>query len=100
MNPEELKDILMTKFHYPPQGADIIIEKAAVFHPDVGSAFEAWLDDGEIPDLTCEGYSIPQLISDFDMNPVAAFLTMDWLFKSPDEAVTSLKRGYDRIVGK
>ncbi len=31
------------------------------------------------------------------MNPIAAFLTLDWLIREPEQAIESLKHGYDFI---
>jgi hypothetical protein len=45
-----------------------------------------------------EGYSIERLMKEFGMNPIAAFLALDWLIRDPDTARALIKRGFDRIV--
>jgi len=36
-------------------------------------------------------------MNEFDMNPIAGFLTLDWLMKEPEKAKLTLEQGYDTI---
>ncbi len=62
-------------------------------------AFESWWSTGELPDVEVGEYSVSRLMKELAMNPMAAFLALDWLVQEPDEAKQTLAKGYDRIVG-
>lgn len=51
----------------------------------------------KITDIAREGYTVKGLIKDYSMNPIAAYLTLDYLEKQPDEAKKSLKKGHDIV---
>ncbi len=44
---------------------------------------------------TYRGYSIDTLCSDYGMNFIAAFLTVDWIIKEPEAAVLALQDGIE-----
>ena len=72
---------------------DVTIEKLNKLQPIVLDNFEAWLNEGKIPDIEIEGYSYRILVNDYGMKPVGAFLTLDWLCRDPQKASLSLKKG-------
>ena len=62
-------------------------------------AFLQWWQTGVL-DRTLEiaGYTLTRLIHGHAMSPIAAFLTLDWLDREPENAKASLGRGHDQIV--
>ena len=40
-----------------------------------------------------KGYSYQTLIEKFNMKPVGAFLTLDWIIREPEIAIENLNRG-------
>jgi hypothetical protein len=97
MNQEELLPRLISEFHYPPKGAQLVAEKLSVSKPEIQSAFLYFWNTGELPLIEVEGYTVKQLETEHGMKPIAALLTLDWLLREPEKAKASLKRGHDRV---
>lgn len=92
MNRERIIQIL-TKEGYPDYMIESTATKVENFAPDIRDSFEQWLNDGVIPAISVQGHSISSLIEQFGMNPIGAFVTLDWLFRDPEKAQSALKRG-------
>ncbi len=92
MNKEILVKLLKEE-NYPAHMVDATIGKLNKLQPIVLDNFEAWLNEGKIPDIEIEGYSYRILVNDYGMKPVGAFLTLDWLCRDPQKASLSLKKG-------
>jgi len=45
-----------------------------------------------------EGYSMNRLLTEHNMTPIAAFLTLDWLMREPAIALASLNKGRESLV--
>lgn len=84
---------LLKKESYPDYIVDATIEKIEKFQPSILDAFKLWISDGKTPDFSVEGYAFSDLIKQYDMKPVGAFLTLDWLLREPEKASHALKRG-------
>lgn len=97
MNNEELVEILQDDFHYPSAGASVVAKKIMQFQPELLASFTAFIQKGELPQVSIEGYDLERLMNEFDMTPIAGFLTLDWLMRDPEEAKLTLERGYDTI---
>lgn len=97
---KELMQRLKNEFVYSASGAKLITNKLAELNPELRSAFDKWWRDNELPSFVIEGYSIQLLMETHNQNPIAAFLTLAWLIKEPDQAKEALRRGYDQIVDK
>jgi hypothetical protein len=59
----------------------------------IRDAFDRYLLSEEKPELTIEGYSFDDLVNKRGVNPIAAFLTLNWLIKSPEQVRISLSKG-------
>jgi hypothetical protein len=92
MNKEILIKLLKEE-NYPTHMVDVTIEKLNKLQPIVLDNFEAWLNEGKLPNFEVEGYSYQVLVNDYGMKPVGAFLTLDWLCRDPQKASLSLKKG-------
>jgi hypothetical protein len=97
MKKEELVDLLKEKYGYPQAGAVLVADKLSKFQRETRQAFEVYLETEAKPDISVEGFDFDRLTSQYEMNPIAAFLTLDWLLREPEKAVESLQRGYDTI---
>jgi hypothetical protein len=97
MDEQKLIPRLMSEFDYPYQGAQLVVVKLQNSNQQIQTAFQIWWEGGELPDLTIEEYSVARLMNEHGMNPVAAFLTLDWLMREPEKAKASLRRGHDRV---
>ena len=92
MNKEILIKLLKEE-NYPAHMVDATIAKLNKLQPIVLDNFEAWLNEGKLPNFEVEGYSYQVLVNDYGMKPVGAFLTLDWLCRDPQKASLSLKKG-------
>ena len=52
---------------------------------------QEWVE--KLPQIIIEGYSYKTLVENYGMKPIGAFLTLDWLIREPQKALTSLKKG-------
>ncbi|MCB0209630.1 MAG: hypothetical protein KDJ52_09880 [Anaerolineae bacterium] len=95
---EEISQRLMYEFDYPEKGAGLIAEQIVNFQPEVRAAFNRWWQTGQLTSFAIEGYTIERLQTEHSMNPIAAFLTLDWLLTEPEAAHASLQRGHDKIT--
>lgn len=68
-------------------------EKIKSMNEDLKTAFFNWCNNGQTPDIAVEGFSFESLVKDYKMNPIGAFLTLDWLCREPEKAIKNLKRG-------
>lgn len=84
-------------FKYPPQGAELVATRLAGLQGPLRDAFVRWWESGTLPDLTIGGYTVERLMREQRMNPIASFLTLDWLEREPEKAIASLKKGHDQI---
>jgi hypothetical protein len=94
----ELVTRLVSEFGYPLQGAQMVAEKLLACGPEIKAAFLYWWNEGSLDDLVVEGYTVQRLMEEHGMNPIAAFLTLDWLMREPEKAKVSLARGHDRVT--
>ena len=66
--------------------------------PELKKLFAAWFKTGKTPECFVEGVSFDILVKTFRMNPVNAFLTLDWLKREPKKAKRALSGGFDKII--
>jgi hypothetical protein len=88
---------LQDDFHYPASGARLVAEKIVMLSPEIKDAFITWWHEGTLPVLEVAGYTLHTLMEEHGMNPIAAFLTLDWLVRDPQSARASLEKGHDYI---
>ena len=58
---------------------------------------ETFLKTGDLPLREENGFTVKKLIDEYGMNPIGAFLTLDWIIKKPKEALKALAHGFDEI---
>ena len=90
MEKEQLMKILQEE-EYPEFMFEKTIEKILKFNSKIKDSFEQWLKDGYFPAIEVEGYTLTQLMYEFSMKPVGAFITLDWLIREPKKAKLTLK---------
>jgi hypothetical protein len=93
----DLVSRLIGEFGYSSHAADITARELMAADPRIQEAFSHWWKTGEIVEFETEGYNVQRLADEHGMNPVAAYLTLDWLVKEPEAALASLKRGHDWV---
>ena len=93
----DLVSRLIGEFGYSPHAADIAARELVAATPRIQEAFYHWWKTGKVSALEVEGYNAQRLADEHGMNPIAGFLTLDWLLKEPKAALSSLARGHDRF---
>ena len=84
---------LLKEENYPAHMVDKTIEKLETLQPEVMLTFTQWLYDGITPSISIEGITFQDLIAEYGMNPIGAFITLDWLIRDSEKAIRALKRG-------
>lgn len=84
---------LLKEEAYPEYMLEQTADKMENLEYEIREAFEKWYLDGTIPAIKLEGYSYQDLVNQFGMKPVGAFITLDWLKREPEKAAKALKAG-------
>jgi hypothetical protein len=93
-----LTDLLLG-LGYDPADASGMVGELLAMQPPIREAFIHWWQTENLPDSPeYEGYTPTSLAADYNLRPVAAFLTLDWLATEPDVARKALSEGYDEIL--
>lgn len=99
MNTEEIRKNVVDKFsEYVNKSLVRVIDSIEKMYGEIRLELEKFLETGILPKLLVEGYSFERLKKEFGMNPIAVFLTLDWLKKEPGKANEALEQGYDKII--
>ena len=88
---------LIEEYGYSEVKAKMVWQRITEISPNLYVVFEDWWNNGKQPNISIEGISFENLTTDFSMNALAAFLTLDWLMRDPKTAKESLRRGHDKI---
>jgi hypothetical protein len=72
-------------------------------NPVFRTAFKHWWETGNLQDVgEYSGYTLNDLVTGIKgtgkLNPIGAFLTLDWLSREPEKASAAIKQGYDTII--
>lgn len=88
---------LVEGWDYEDNRAKSVVEELSQCAPEILAAFRHWWETGKLGDLEVEGYTVSKLMEQYGMNPFAAFLTLDWLWKEPKVASQAIAQGYDYV---
>ena len=94
---DEIVERLTREFGYPAEGARLASRKIEAMTPEVYGQFVEWWTLGNVPSTERHGYTMKSLMSDHGQNPIAAFLTMDWLAREPLKADAAIRKGRDSV---
>ncbi len=95
----ELTDLLIKKLGYDPADAHGMVQDLLAMQTDIQDSFMDWWRHGIIPSKPeYEGYNPATLATEYRLQPIASFLTLDWLATEPDVAKQALSQGYDEIL--
>ena len=91
---ENIRELLMSRLGYSEQDANMLCGDLGQVDQKLVLVLKRWVEDGSCTDATeYSGYSIDSLCSEFEMNFIAALLTLDWIIKEPEQAISALKSG-------
>lgn len=90
---------LICEMGYTEKQAKHAISELRNMDKDLKKAFLWWIRNNEEPTIEIEGVTHTELMENLQMNPIAAFLFMDWLKKDPVAAKRTIFRSVDHIAG-
>ncbi len=93
----DLAERLQREYGYRPRHAEDVARRLHGAAPPIRAAFFRWWVGGPLESPEVEGYSVQTLMESRTINPVNAFLTLDWLVRDPEEAKKLLGRRVDDI---
>lgn len=76
---------------YGDKDARRSIKKLRAMDPALKQAFALYFNEGIQPEMEIAEITFQELISKVKMNPVTAFLFLDWLNREPDTALDTLR---------
>ena len=99
MEKRELKEKIEERLPgvYSDKGMEIVLDNILVMDISVRNNVEEYLKTGEVQSMEVEGYTVESLMQERNMNPLAAYLTLDWLIREPEKAKESLSRKVDYV---
>jgi hypothetical protein len=72
--------------------ADILLDS----DPRIQDVFLRWWLGGPVDDtLQIGGYTAQRLVAEERLHPVAAFTTLEWIRRDPQEALSAIHGGHD-----
>ena len=91
---ENIRELLMSRFGYSEPDACVMCNDLEQLDQALVPVLAKWIKDGDCSDSTeYSGYSINSLRAEYEMNSIAALLTLDWIIKEPEQAISAIKGG-------
>ena len=100
LNYFRLKKYLISDLGYEEGSAVSAIGRIRNMEPDIKRAFLTWFTTGDIPAGDFHGIDIENLMLYRQLNPVAAFLAVDWYVKEPETAYSLLSMPLKDSINK
>ena len=89
-----MKQTIMQRLGCTEDYAEMVLQEVQQMHPLLKDAWDQWISDAKIDETVCvEGYTISQLMEEYDIPFTGAILTLDWLLKEPEQAKQALTYG-------
>lgn len=91
---KNIRELLMSRFGYSEQDISVLCSDLEQLDQALVPVLAKWIKDGDCSDSTeYSGYSINSLRAEYEMNSIAALLTLDWIIKEPEQAISAIKGG-------
>lgn len=78
---------------YPDFMLEKTTDKIEAFSSVVQKAFEEWFNNKQQSNIIVEGFAFTDLLTQWGMKPIGAFITLDWLLREPESAKNALTKG-------
>ena len=99
--PFSLDDIvprLVSEFGYTELEARTTAELLAESDPRIQELFRSWWQGGAVDDVfSIEGYTAQRLVAEQRIHPVAAYATLEWIRRDPQQALALIHGGHDAV---
>ncbi|HAQ37888.1 MAG TPA: hypothetical protein DCQ58_05205 [Saprospirales bacterium] len=83
----------LIQLNYQKNMVERTVKKILRFESETKALFDDWLEYGNEPEITVENYTYRMLIDTFEMKPIGAFITLNWLIIEPETAKAALAKG-------
>ena len=87
-----MEEILIKRGYTEKQAKSAATELAHI-DPRLKEALDRWLEDETETDFNAEGFSILGLKEKYEMTYPAALLSIDWVLKEPELAISCINKG-------
>lgn len=94
---QALCNYLDEELGYSPKMMKQAVKAVKEMEPDIREMLFSFLSDKEFPAKEIEGVTAQDLVKEAGMNPVTAFLALDYLVKDPEAAKYILSRKPERM---
>lgn len=95
MSNDEIKKLLLVKFpDYASKNAlleDLTLRISSLPEKEYREPLIKWLNGGEVPDLSCSGYSVKYLVDSRKFTVPSAVLSIAWLEFKPEAALQAFQ---------
>jgi hypothetical protein len=88
---------IVDKYPKYSQNKELLEKQIKEMAPIILLSLEEALEKNDGIELSLYGYTVERLMNDFNMNVVAAHLTLDSIIKKPRETLETLERGHDTV---
>lgn len=88
----DIRRYLLHTLHYRENEAERVLQQINRMDEKVLSWLAQWREEGTYPDEQVENVTVQELVDNLSMEPVNAFIAVDWLTKQPEEAKYALMR--------
>lgn len=96
MEIEEIIRQLVENQGYPQKTAEGAAQKIIDAREDIRQAIENFLSSNEITEIQVDEFEVNNLIQNFKLHPVAAYLWLDWFTREPIMAKRFLQKGHSQ----
>lgn len=96
MEKEEIIRHLVDKQEYPEKTAEGAAQKIINAREDIRFAIEKFLVSNELTNIQVEDFDVENLVQNFKLHPVGAYLWLDWFTREPVLAKRFLQKGHSR----
>jgi len=86
--------IVLSERGYTEKQIPFLEEKMMKIDLSLKQGLNNWLEDNNAEtDYTISGITLSEIKKEFQMNYLAALLTMDWVIREPEKAIESINKG-------
>lgn len=96
IDPKLIRDKL-TEMKYRESNIIMLVNRLSNLSPQVEEQFLKWLSGEDEISLEIQDISFSELRKGHNLNPIASFLTLDWLVREPEKAISVIRRGHDMV---
>lgn len=93
MGDEQIIDAVKGRFPGIYDGNDVLEKGLKQMTPAIKEALVQFLQNNSHPEMNLLGFTVDKLKNEYNQNDVAAYLTLDFISRSPKEAIESLEKG-------